>query len=65
MVFGKRESYNENYIEYKENVDMLLNDLKHMGYQTLTKENLITILTDNFSIGRAIRKELCGMLNSK
>ena len=65
MTFGKRESYNENYIEYKESVDMLLNDLKHMGHQTLTKENLITILTDDFSIGRAVRKELCGMLNSK
>ena len=38
MAFGKRESFNEDYISYTENMDMLLHDLKLWGYESLTKE---------------------------
>jgi len=62
MAFGKSETYSEDYIEYKESVDMLLGDLKIMGYRDLTKEKLIDILTNNFSIGRAVRAEICKIL---
>lgn len=64
MAFGKRELYGEDYIEYKESVDMLLNDLKMMGYKELTKEKLSEILTANyFSIGRAVRSEIDRILD--
>lgn len=65
MAFGKHESYNENYIEYKESVDMLLSDLKMIGYKDLTKDKLITILTTNMSIGYAVRKEIRTVLDNR
>ena len=58
MAFGKMESYGKDIIEYKENIDMILHDLKIMGYEDLTKDELIHILTGNFSIGRAIRASI-------
>lgn len=64
MAFGKYESYNENYIEYNESVDMILSDLKHMGYKDLTKDKLITLLTSDMSIGRAVRKEIMTILEN-
>lgn len=64
MAFGKHESYNENYIEYKESVDMILSDLKHMGHKDLTKDELITLLTTDMSIGRAVRKEIMTILEN-
>lgn len=64
MAFGKHESYNENYIEYKESVDMLLSDLKMIGYKDLTKDKLITLLTTDMSIGRAVRKEIGKILDN-
>jgi hypothetical protein len=63
MAFGKHEIYNENYIEYKESVDMLLHDLKLIGHKDLTKQELINILTTDMSIGRAVRKEIDRILN--
>lgn len=63
MAFGKHESYNENYIEYKESVDMLLSDLMYSGYDTLTKKELMNLLTNNMSIGRAVRQEVIKILN--
>ena len=57
MAFGKHELYNDDIIEYKESVDMLLIDLKMMGYKKLTKEKLNEILQSDFSIGRAVRME--------
>jgi len=64
MAFGKRESFNDEYLSYTENVDMLLNDLKSMGHKSLSKENLMDILTGNFSIGRAVRMEICKIIES-
>ena len=55
MAFGKRESYSNDIIEYKESVDMLLGDLRRMGYEDLTKEELMDVLTSNFSIGSIVR----------
>lgn len=63
MAFGKHESYNDDYIEYKEIVDMLLNDLKGIGCKDLTKEELMNVLTTKMSIGRAVRKEVMRLLN--
>jgi hypothetical protein len=63
MAFGKHEYYNENYIEYKESVDMLLRDIKLLGYEDLTKEKLNDILVAEMSIGRAVREELERILN--
>lgn len=65
MAFGKHESYNENYIEYKESVDMILSDLKMIGYADLTKDRLLAILTTNMSIGRAVRREIGRILDFK
>ena len=64
MAFGKHESYSDDIIEYKESVDMLLIDLKMMGYKELTKEKLNIILQGSFSIGSAVRRELCGTLDN-
>lgn len=64
MAFGKRESYNDQYLSYTESVDMLLNDLISMGYKNLSKEKLMDILTSNFSIGRSVRTELCKVLDT-
>ena len=58
MAFGKRELYTDDTISYDENVDMLLSDMKSWGYKNLTKEQLNEVLQNNFSIGRAVRKEL-------
>ena len=55
MAFGKRESYGSDIIEYKESVDMLLSDLRKSGYEDLTKEELMDVLTSNFSIGSIVR----------
>lgn len=64
MAFGKREMYGNDIIEYTESIDMLLNDLKMMGYKGLTKERLNEILTaNNFSIGRAVRFEIDRILD--
>jgi len=63
MAFGKREKYNDDLISYTESVDMLLNDLKSMGNKDLTKEQLNNILQNNFSIGRAVRMEICKILD--
>ena len=65
MAFGKKESYNDDLISYTESVDMLLHDLKSMGYKNLTKEQLNSILQNDFSIGRAVRKELDKTLDIK
>jgi hypothetical protein len=64
MAFGKKESFNNEYLSYKESVDMLLNDLKSMGHKNLSKEKLIDILKSNFSIGRAVRMEICKIIES-
>lgn len=58
MAFGKKESYTDDLISYTESVDMLLADMKSWGYKNLTKEQLNKILQNDFSIGRAVRKEL-------
>jgi hypothetical protein len=58
MAFGKQESYSEDIISYKESVDMLLIDMRSLGYKNLTKEQLNKVLQNNFSIGSAVRKEL-------
>lgn len=58
MAFGKKESYTDDLISYMESVDMLLADMKSWGYKNLTKEQLNKILQNDFSIGRAVRKEL-------
>lgn len=63
MAFGKRELYSDDIIEYKESVDMLLNDLKMMGYKELTKEKLNSILQGDFSIGGAVRREIDSILD--
>ena len=55
MAFGSSESYGDDIIEYKESVDMLLGDLRKTGYEDLTKEELMDVLTSNFSIGSIVR----------
>lgn len=65
MAFGRHESYDENYIEYKENVDMLLHDLHGIGYKDLTKQQLLNVLSKNSFIGKAVRHKICRLLNSK
>jgi len=64
MAFGKRESYNVNYVAYTESIDMILHDLQSMGYKSLTKEKLNEIFCNDFSVGRAVRIEICKILNS-
>lgn len=58
MAFGSSESYGDNIIEYKESVDMLLGDIRRSGYEDLTKEELVNVLTGNFSIGSTVRMAL-------
>jgi hypothetical protein len=58
MAFGKKETYTDDIISYTESIDMLLADMKTWGYKNLTKEQLNTVLQNNFSIGCAVRKEL-------
>ena len=63
MAFGKRETYTDDLISYTESVDMLLVNMKLWGYKNLTKEQLNKFLQDDFSIGRAVRKELDRILD--
>lgn len=64
MAFGKKESYNDDLISYTESVDMILSDLKSIGYIDLTKDKVNQILQDDyFSIGRAVRIEMRRLLN--
>ena len=65
MAFGKHESYSDDIIHYQESISMILSDLKMMGYKNLTKEMLIEIFTDDFSIGRAVRNEINRILDIK
>lgn len=65
MAFGRRESCSDNLISYEESVDMLFRDLKGMGYQDLTKEQLRCILIAKFSVSRAVRMELCKILDKE
>lgn len=66
MAFGKKESYDDDLISYTESVDMILSDLKSIGYVDLTKDKLNQILQDNyFSIGRAVRIEIRRILNKR
>ena len=58
VAFGKSESYNEDIIEYKESINMLLSDLRVLGYKDLKKEELMDILTNNFSIGSLVRSAI-------
>lgn len=55
MAFGSSESYDDDIIEYKESVDMLLGDLRRMGHKDLKKDELLDVLTNNFSIGSIVR----------
>ncbi len=64
MAFGKHESYNEIFIKYKENIDMLLIDLKLLGFPELTKDELLKILITNMSIKRAVRMEIIRILEA-
>jgi hypothetical protein len=64
MAFGKKESYTDDLISYQESIDMILNDLKTMGYKNLTKEKLNEILQKNFSIGSAVRKAIVNILQN-
>lgn len=61
-MFGKMEHYDDDYIEYKESVHMILGDLKCRGFNDLTIEKLNNVLQDNFSIGRAVRNALIDSL---
>ena len=63
MAFGKSEYYSDDYISYKESINMLLSDLKSMGYGELTKEKLNEILQNNFSVGKSVRLELIKILD--
>ena len=65
MAFGKRESFNEDYINYTENMDMLLHDLKLWGYKSLTKEKILEICSGNFSISRLIKVEISKVLDDE
>ena len=65
MAFGKRESFNEDYINYTENMDMLLHDLKLWGYESLTKEKILEIFNRNFSISRLIKVEISKALDDE
>lgn len=65
MAFGKRESFNEDYINYTENMDMLLHDLKLWGYETLTKEKILEIFNRNFSISRLVKVEISKALDDE
>ena len=65
MTFGKRESFNEDYINYTENMDMLLHDLKLWGYESLTKEKILEIFNRNFSISRLIKVEISKALDDE
>ena len=65
MDFGKRESFNEDYINYTENMDMLLHDLKLWGYESLTKEKILEIFNRNFSISRLIKVEISKALDDE
>lgn len=62
LAFGSREGYNDEYLFYTGSIDMLLSDLKGMGYKDLTKEKLGDIL-ENLSIGYAIKKEISRLLD--
>ena len=65
MAFGRRESCSDNLISYEESVDMLFRDLKGMGYQDLTKEQLRCILIAKLSVSRAVGMELCRILDEE
>lgn len=65
MAFGKRESFNEDYINYTENMDMLLHDLKLWGYESLTKDKILEIFNRNFSISRLIKVEISKALDDE
>ncbi len=65
MTFGKRESFNEDYINYTENMDMLLHDLKLWGYESLTKDKILEIFNRNFSISRLIKVEISKALDDE
>ena len=65
MDFGKRESFNEDYINYTENMDMLLHDLKLWGYESLTKEKILEIFNRNFSISRLVKVEISKALDDE
>lgn len=65
MVFGKKETYDDDLINYSENVDLILHNLRSMGHSNLTKEELNEILQNGFSIGAAVRLSLCDILNHK
>lgn len=65
MAFGKRESFNEDYINYTENMDMLLHDLKLWGYESLTKEKILEIFNRNFSISRLVKVEISKALDDE
>lgn len=52
------------FIKYKENIDMLLIDLKLLGFPELTKDELLKILITNMSIKRAVRMEIIRILEA-
>lgn len=63
MAFGKRECIGENIISYEENIDLLLNDLKFLGYKDLTKDDLLKIFnSDYFSISSLVKMEVSRIL---
>jgi len=51
------ERFSDDSIQYKESTDMILADLKFLGYD-ISKEHLKDILQNRFSISSAVRIEL-------
>ena len=64
MAFARKESYDDNEVEYKESIDYLLLCLNHDGCETLTHAELIDIL-DKISIHGLIMMGIYDVLQIK